>query len=33
MKHAIIAGRESFLAGRMEIKPYASASSPMQNLI
>jgi len=33
MKYAIIAGRESFLAGRMEIKPYASASSPMQNLI
>ena len=33
MKYAIMAGRESFLAGRMEIKPYASASSPMQNLI
>jgi len=33
MKYAIMAGRESFLAGRMEIMPYASASSPMQNLI
>ena len=33
MKHAIIAGRESFLAGRMIKKSYASASSPMENLI
>ena len=33
MKHAIIAGRESYLAGRMIKKSYASASSPMENLI
>ena len=33
MKHAIIAGRESYLAGRMLKKIYASASSPMENLI
>ena len=33
MKHAVIAGRQSFLAGRMQKKAYASASSPMQDLI
>lgn len=33
MKHAIIAGRASFLAGRMMKKSYANASSPMENLI
>ena len=33
MKHAIIAGRESYLAGRMIKKAFASASSPMENLI
>jgi thiazole synthase len=33
MKHAVVAGRESFLAGRMMKKAYASASSPMENLI
>jgi len=33
MKHAIIAGRESYLAGRMPKRVFASASSPMQNLI
>ena len=33
MKHAVIAGRESYLAGRMMKKAYASASSPMENLI
>ena len=33
MKHAVIAGRESHLAGRMMKKAYASASSPMENLI
>ena len=33
MKHAIIAGRKSYLAGRMMKKAYASASSPMENLI
>ena len=33
MKHAIIAGRESYLAGRMMKKAFASATSPMKNLI
>jgi thiazole synthase len=33
MKYAIIAGRESYLAGRMMKKAFASASSPMENLI
>ena len=28
MKHAIVAGREAFLAGRMPRRRYASASSP-----
>ena len=30
MKHAVIAGREAFLAGRMPRKRYASASSPLE---
>ncbi|AFI04803.1 thiazole synthase [Helicobacter cetorum] len=29
LKYAVIAGRKSFLAGRMEKKAYASASSPL----
>jgi thiazole synthase len=33
MKHAVIAGREAFLAGRMEKRLYAAASSPLQDLI
>jgi thiazole synthase len=33
MKHAVIAGRQAFLAGRMEKRLYASASSPMKDLI
>jgi thiazole synthase len=33
MKHAVIAGRHAFLAGRMAKRLYAEASSPMQNLI
>jgi thiazole synthase len=33
MKHAVIAGREAFLAGRMPKRLYASASSPVQDLI
>ena len=33
MKYAVLAGRQSFLAGRMMKKAYASASSPMENLI
>ncbi|HUR39551.1 MAG TPA: thiazole synthase [Verrucomicrobiae bacterium] len=32
MKHAIIAGREAFLAGRMPRRRYASASSPESGL-
>ncbi|HXO16723.1 MAG TPA: thiazole synthase, partial [Candidatus Dormibacteraeota bacterium] len=33
MKHAVIAGRQAFLAGRMAKRLYADASSPMQSLI
>jgi thiazole synthase len=33
MKAAIEAGRDAFLAGRMERRPYASASSPTRDLI
>ena len=33
MRKAIEAGRESFLAGRMQKKAYASASSPMGGLV
>ncbi|HLX25561.1 MAG TPA: thiazole synthase [Candidatus Cybelea sp.] len=33
MKHAVIAGRQAFLAGRMEKRLYANASSPMKDLI
>lgn len=33
MKNAVIAGRQSYLAGRMAKKPYASASSPSEGLI
>ncbi len=33
MKHAIVAGRQAFLAGRMPRKRYASASSPIDGLI
>ena len=33
MKHAIIAGRESYLAGRMPRRLYADPSSPMAGLI
>lgn len=33
MRKAIEAGRESFLAGRMPIKRYASASSPLAGMI
>lgn len=32
MKHAIIAGRESFEAGRITKKTYATASSPLEGL-
>lgn len=33
MKHAVIAGRQAYLAGRMSKRLYANASSPMENLI
>jgi thiazole synthase len=33
MKHAVIAGREAFLAGRMPVRDSASASSPQTGLI
>ena len=33
MKHAVIAGREAFLAGRMPKRQYAEPSSPLSGLI
>jgi thiazole synthase len=33
MKHAIIAGRQARLAGRMPRRRYASASSPLDGLV
>jgi len=33
MKHAIIAGRQAFLAGRMPRRRYASASSPLDGTV
>ncbi|MDE2482515.1 MAG: thiazole synthase [bacterium] len=33
MKHAVIAGRHAYRAGRMEKRLYANASSPMRDLI
>jgi thiazole synthase len=33
MKHACIAGRESYLAGRIAKRPYATASSPWEGVI
>jgi thiazole synthase len=33
MKHAVIAGREAYLAGRMGNKKYADPSSPLGGLI
>jgi thiazole synthase len=33
MKHAVIAGRLAYLAGRIPKKMYASASSPMEGII
>lgn len=32
MKHAVIAGRQGFLAGRMPRKLYAAASSPLEGI-
>ncbi|WP_333585576.1 thiazole synthase [Phenylobacterium sp.] len=33
MRHAVIAGREAFLAGRMPMRSYADPSSPLAGLI
>jgi thiazole synthase len=33
MKHAVIAGRQAYLAGRMEKKLYATASSPFEGIV
>lgn len=33
MRHAVVAGRQAFLAGRMEKRLYANASSPMRDLL
>jgi len=33
MKHAIIAGRQAYLAGRMPRKLYAAASSPLEGVV
>jgi len=33
MKHAVLAGRQAYLAGRMPKKLYATASSPVQGLV
>ena len=33
MKHAVIAGRQSYLAGRINLQKYGSASSPIKDLI
>lgn len=33
MKHAVIAGRQAYLAGRMAKKRYADPSSPLAGLI
>ena len=33
MRHAVVAGRQAFLAGRMPRRRYASASSPAEDLI
>ena len=33
MKHAVIAGRQAFLAGRIPKKMYATASSPIEGMV
>ena len=33
MKHAVIAGRNAYLAGRMPKKLYATASSPLEGVV
>jgi thiazole synthase len=33
MKHAVMAGREAYLSGRMPRKLYATASSPLEGVV
>ena len=33
MQHAVVAGREAYLAGRMPKKLYATASSPLEGVV
>jgi thiazole synthase len=33
MKHAVLAGRQAYLAGRMQKKLYAAASSPLEGVV
>jgi len=33
MRHGVLAGRQSYLAGRMPRKLYATASSPLEGVI
>src|SRR5262249_36603837 len=33
MKHAVVAGRSAYLAGRMPKKLYATASSPLEGVV
>jgi thiazole synthase len=33
MKHAVVAGRQAYFAGRMEKKLYATASSPLEGVV
>jgi thiazole synthase len=33
MQHAVIAGRQAYLAGRMQKKLYAAASSPLEGVV
>ena len=33
MNHAVVAGRQAYLAGRMVKKLYATASSPLEGVV
>ena len=33
MRHAVVAGRQAFLAGRIPKKMYATASSPLEGMV
>jgi thiazole synthase len=33
MQHAVVAGRQAYLAGRMQKKLYAAASSPLEGVV